>query len=711
MARALKWILIVVAVVVVLLVAAVVAVTVLVDPNDYKDEISHAVEERTGRKLTIAGDIDLTFFPWLGLKLGATQLSDAPGFGDEPFARIENVQLAVAVWPLLSERRLVLDKIVIDGLGLRLIRDKQGRGNWEDLAERFASEEAQAPAESPPPSEEKGGGLPVTIESRGGLELKNATVLWDDRQAGAQYLVSPFSLTVSELDLEAPIPVRAQWILKATDAPEVAGELTARLVYNQQANTLAVQQLAVDTTLSGEQVPSGKLAAKLRGEVQADLEAQRYAVSQTTLELAGIAVNLAAEASMQGEELLANATVTLPPFNARESLRQLQIDLPQMSDPKALTRVGMSTKLQYSNKGLVLEELKAQLDDSTLTGQAQLPSFDPLTARFQLAMDRIDLDRYLPHEQEAPAAPAPAGAPAGEAELPLDMLRKLNLDGALSVGQMIVKKLHITDVKMKITARDGIIRAEPLATLYQGHVRGELTLDATTDDPKFSMRQQLAGVQAGSLLEDLVGIARILGVADLNLAVNMHGAGVEDWLKSASGTGSFKLSDGAISGINIAEAIQGARAKLANEPAAATAESGTTPFNVLQGTLKIDEGLVLNRDFDLSSSLLKVVGDGQFSLLTQAVDYTLNVSLLEPLLKSDNKLLGELRNVPIPVHVTGNYHDLKVGVNLQQALEQAGKARLQEEVQERKKEVEGKVQEKVQEKVQDKLQDLLKKRN
>src|SRR5699024_6553349 len=116
MARALKCILIAVVTLVVVLAAAVITVVVLVDPNAYKDEIAQAVEQRTGRKLTIAGDIDLTFFPWLGLKLGSARLSDAPGFGGQPFVQLDGARLAVAVWPLLSEQRLVLDKIVINGL-------------------------------------------------------------------------------------------------------------------------------------------------------------------------------------------------------------------------------------------------------------------------------------------------------------------------------------------------------------------------------------------------------------------------------------------------------------------------------------------------------------------------------------------------------------------------------------------------------------------
>src|SRR5699024_5701460 len=109
--------------------------------------------------------------------------------------------------------RLVLDKIVIDGLNLRLIRNEQGRGNWEDLAERFAADEPAPPAQQQPDQS----GSALAIESQGGIELNNAVILWEDRQSGARYLVKPLDVTISELDLAEPIPVRAQWTLQAAD--------------------------------------------------------------------------------------------------------------------------------------------------------------------------------------------------------------------------------------------------------------------------------------------------------------------------------------------------------------------------------------------------------------------------------------------------------------------------------------------------------------
>src|SRR6056297_1435149 len=102
MARVLKWLLIAFGAVLGLLLILVLAVTLLVDPNAYRGPIAEAVERQTGRELNISGDLELTFFPRIGILLGETRLEDAPGYGAEPFARVRSARLAVQVMPLLG---------------------------------------------------------------------------------------------------------------------------------------------------------------------------------------------------------------------------------------------------------------------------------------------------------------------------------------------------------------------------------------------------------------------------------------------------------------------------------------------------------------------------------------------------------------------------------------------------------------------------------
>src|SRR5688500_20137230 len=99
--RALKIAGIVVGGLVALVVIALLLVVLLVDPNDYRDDIERVVESKTGRQLTLSGDLHLSIFPWLALKAGPASLGEAPGFGDEPFLSIQEARVGVRLLPLI----------------------------------------------------------------------------------------------------------------------------------------------------------------------------------------------------------------------------------------------------------------------------------------------------------------------------------------------------------------------------------------------------------------------------------------------------------------------------------------------------------------------------------------------------------------------------------------------------------------------------------
>ncbi len=104
MGRILKLLSIFVGALVVLIVVAGLIVALLVDPNDYRDEIAQTVQDATGRELTIEGDLSLSVFPWVAIEIGRTLLGIADGFGDVPFASFERASLWVKVFPLFFRR-------------------------------------------------------------------------------------------------------------------------------------------------------------------------------------------------------------------------------------------------------------------------------------------------------------------------------------------------------------------------------------------------------------------------------------------------------------------------------------------------------------------------------------------------------------------------------------------------------------------------------
>ena len=154
MSRLLKILGIAVGAIVLLLVVVAVAVSLLFDPNDYKDDITAAVQNATGRQLTLDGDLELAVFPTIRIAVGVASLSNAPGFGDEPMARIGSATLSVAVLPLLSQR-IQIRQARLEGLELNLARNRSGANNWQDLGGSAAP-----PADAPPAAE---GGAPVAL--------------------------------------------------------------------------------------------------------------------------------------------------------------------------------------------------------------------------------------------------------------------------------------------------------------------------------------------------------------------------------------------------------------------------------------------------------------------------------------------------------------------------------------------------------------------
>ena len=130
------------AVVVALLVLAGAIFTARFDVNRYKPQIIDAVQERTGRALKFDGDLSLSLFPRIAVKLPATTLSE---LGREAvFARFSSAQASVALLPLLRGQ-LEVDGVRVDGLQATIVRQKDGRTSVDDLLR-------------PPGAEEKVGG-------------------------------------------------------------------------------------------------------------------------------------------------------------------------------------------------------------------------------------------------------------------------------------------------------------------------------------------------------------------------------------------------------------------------------------------------------------------------------------------------------------------------------------------------------------------------
>ena len=710
-----------------LLVIATVIFVATFDPNDYRQRIGQAVEAATGRTLTITGDLELTFFPWLGVEVGRMSLANAPGFGEAPFAKVDETSIQVALWPLFKGE-IQAGQVALKGLELNLIKDQAGRTNWADLI-KAKPEPAprpteprptdpgpeQAPESTPgepggPPSQPDPGKPPPQFKI-GGVHVEQAAVHWRDLQTNTAYTVAPIELTAGTIAPDEAFPVQLALSL-ASQQPKLTADmrLEGEATFNLAAQTYRLDGLTLRLETQGEAIPGGRLEAQLKSNIAANLNQGQVSLAPLTLEAADVALTGRVEVTQLKTAPQAAGELASAEFNPRKLLQRLGQTL-TTRDPQALNRARLKLAFTATQESARLAPFTVSVDDSTLTGEVSVQSFEAPQIAFQLALDTLNLDRYRPPaapESQAPAEPSPppataslattpsAMAPPPAADLPVESLRTLNLNGTVKAGQLVASNVRLSDLQATIAAKDGRLELAPVkAALYQGRVEGRATADVRPDPPVFGVKTDIQGVELGGLLQDLVGPkAYLRGISSLAFDLTTRGRQVPALRQALGGKINLEVKDGALRDQELARRIELVLALLKRrEPAA---PGGEVIFNTLTGSANIQQGILSNRDLRLVTPLILATGEGRFDLVALTTDYTLRVGLAGK----------EPPGRTVPIGIKGPVGHLSYNVDLKALATEEQKQKLEQKKQELEQKLEQKKQEKLKG-LEDKLRDRL----
>jgi AsmA protein len=344
-----------------------------VDPDVFRPRIERAASSALGRRVELTGA--LHWRPGLNLRiesLGGT-IANAPGFGSSPLASWRSLQLGVALRPLL-DRRLVIDHIQLEGMQLNLARSAQGV-NW-----------------NLPPAADSGNKASDLTLAIGSVGLADATVRFSDEVGGHAW-----SATGLELDVDLPAQL---------DTP-----------------ILSFTGLSLRTRLNG--APLAPTGVALQVNVpRLDFESARshIAAPQWQVEWNDAKFSGAIDATL-GESVAAKGSLRAEGPSLRRLLESASVAVPNMRDAGAAGPFSFSLRFAASANAAEVNELQARLDTTQLSGQVRLPTLSPLSVRFQLAADQVELDRYLTPEKE----------PGTPLHLPLAQLKALDAKGALTI--------------------------------------------------------------------------------------------------------------------------------------------------------------------------------------------------------------------------------------------------------------------------------------
>ncbi len=643
-----KWLAAVVGVILVLFIAAAILLPLLIDPNDYKQELADQVKEHTGRDLRIDGDIELSVFPWIGIKLGKVTLSNAAGFDNPVFAGTDKVSIRIKLLPLFS-KRLEMDTVTVHGLTLNLARDANGHNNWDDLAKAGGAEPSASTSTDTPSVSDGQAAVALAI---GGLDIDDANLSWIDASQNQRFEIANLSVTTGAIGAGEPVDLKIALDIQAGE-PAIDSHVTVEglLDYNAADKSLLVDELQVvieDLKLSG-----------------------RIRVS-----------NIDTAPSTDG-------TISIAEFNPKKLLDSLSMEAPQTNDPDALTRVSLEAAIRANAERLVVNPLTIRIDDSTLSGEISLPDLKSQALRFDLALDAIDVDRYLAPEKNtsgntaasttASTTAATPGAAVAATEVPTEALRKLDAVGRMKIGKLKITKLNLSAVDMSVKAKNGLIKLHPLgANLYNGTYRGNIVVDARGKTPRVTVDENLLGVLAGPLLKDLNGHDTITGAGNVNVALQTVGASAEEVKKNLNGSADFAFTKGAINGVNIAGMIREAYARIKGTELPAEEVEQKTDFSELRGSLHIVNGIASNNDFTAMTPLLRINGKGTANLPAQTMDYRIKATVVTTLKGEGGEELKDLVGIPIPIHVTGSFSDPSYALDTEALAEAVAKSKLQD---------------------------------
>lgn len=660
------------------------------DPNTYKPQIEKLVADKTGRTLQLKGEIGMSLFPNIGLDLGEAELGNAPGFGDQPFARVEVVRLNVAFLPLLK-RKLEVDTIVLSGLQLDLQRNEQGVTNWDDLVK----EEQPVAEEKPGKPEGKAVAMPPAELYVQGLKITDARLFFKDAQKGESLKLDPFNLETGTLAIGEPMPLSMDMhLVQGTDTDLVA-KLKANVILEPAAQRYALNDLRLDTTIKQADLPKGEVSMKLSANVAADLGAQTARLDKLIVELLGLSLQGGVDAQKIIDAPSYEGDFKVARFNPRELIEKLGVEAPKTADPTVLKEAELGFHVSGTDDAVSLSALKLRLDDSQMNGEAGVQHFAKPAIRVNLALDSINLDRYMAPEvaSKGGAGPAPGGKQAAADDdlgIPSEALRALDAQLKFKLGRLVLQKATLTNAAVAITARDGVVRIDPFkAALYSGSFNTRATLDVRGKTPKFTINNKLGGVESGPLLKDMYGDSYLSGKANMDAAITTRGNRVSDLKRAMNGKLSLAFKEGSVNDSQLSDQLNKVIAVIEKRPYD-PAQPKSTNFSSLTATATIKNGVIDNRDLLLRAPKFQVTGLGTVNLNTENVDYQLR--LMQP----DKE--GSTKHIYAPIDVRGTFDKLSYKFNEKEYTSQL--------VEREKKKIEKKAKERIEEEVDKALKGL-----
>ncbi|USD31682.1 MULTISPECIES: AsmA family protein [Vibrio] len=667
----------------VIIIGALLALVLLVNPNQFKPLIVEQAQKQTGLELVIEGDISWQFFPSIGFELGKTELRNPQGFSQPNLFKVETVGIDVSVMPLFSQQ-LEIGNITLDGAEFYLETLKDGRKNIDALTQAQTTQAESAAADTPKseapvettstePDADPASAWTINLA---GVTVSNAAVEIQDKLAGSYTKLYDVSLNLSEFAVDTW--TKADFAAKGeNNQQKFTAQGSAELKLAKGFAEYALRNIDLNASFSD---PATKMDS-----IKLGLETFEFAKANAlTYSIAGQASGL--DINMKGAGAL-----TVDKAISKVMMNQLTLDATFKGDslPQSPMKVDMASDLTFdltkSHLSFVLEKLTANA--LAFDGKADVTLGDIPKVRFALHSPNIDLDEFLglnkPAENTSTSgtqntgstssnsASASTSKPQAEVEPDLSALKTLDVKGDITIDKFKASNARMQNVKASFNINRGIAELTSFTSdLYQGSISATAKLDARKSPASYTAKKQIKGVKVQPLLKDVVNNDKLEGTGNIDVDVKGSSLTPTGIQKNLIGTVGINFTDGAVNGINVAQLIRENYAKIKGQKVESTNEPQKTDFSAMKATLKLNKGNVSTKDLTMQSPLLRIRGNGSANYLNQTVDFTVSTSIVGTLEGQGGKDIDELRDVTIPINISGSWQQPKFKLVFDDVLKQ-----------------------------------------
>ncbi len=568
---------------IVILVVVVVAIPFVIPADVIATQVVQLTKDKTGRDLTLGGDISFSLYPNVGVSLEDVSLSNPPGMPEGVMLTTGKMRLSLQLLPLLSGNVKIKTFELVEPR-VNLLTDVNGKSNWDFGAPEGARDQPSDP--TPDTSPDNGPGTDLGQLSLDDVRIVNGVVRYLDETAGTAFEGTDVNVALSLPSANSNLDVSGSmtWRGETVELKTVLGPVD-QLIQNK-ATKLQLQ------------IASAHLSTNFNGSISLQsgfaLDGKLEAKSPSLRNLAAWTGNPLAPGQGLGD-FSAGATV----------------------------KIG-GGEIALNDAKLGLDGMRAQGNMTVNTNGAR-----PLITA-SLGVDQIDLNKYISAPTNGGQSTQPAAAGWSDDPLDLSGLRAVDANLRMAASKIQYQKVTIGKSQLSITMKAGHLQANlEKLSLYDGSAIGVLVLDGSSNTPTIATNFKTQDISALPLLRDFAEFDWIEGTAKLTGNLTATGGSQRQLVENLNGTLQVLFEDGAIRGINIAQMMRGLGTNILS--GWSRSDSQKTDFASLSASYEVTNGVAVNTDLSMLGPLVRLSGGGVVHMPNQTVNYKVEPKLVASL--------------------------------------------------------------------------------